>query len=76
MIIGSARDRMLKKHFQGSSNSCCDSLHNGDSLACLYGRCRPKRGGEIFQVTANVDDGDADGNNDAEVRANEEEMWS
>ena len=69
---------MMKKHFQGSSNSCCDSLHNGDSLACLYGRCRPKRGGEneIYQVTANVDDGDADGNNDAEVRANEEEMWS
>ena len=59
---------MLKKHFQGGSNSCCDSLHNGDSLACLYGRCRPKRGGEIYQVTANVDDGDADGNNDAESK--------
>ena len=47
---GGLRDKIYKKtfFFQGGSNSCCDSLHNRDSLACVYGRCRSKRGGKIY----------------------------
>ena len=52
------RPHLPHEYFQGCSHCCCDSLHNRDCLACLYGRGRPKRGGKwqfLWSYIASLD---------------------